>query len=80
MPAATSAATVRDAARAFAREVFADQFDYVFARHTDAQHPHVHLAVRPLGEEGERLNPKKADLEIWRQVFAGVAEWVDAPD
>lgn len=70
MPAATDAVTVRDAARAFAREVFADRFDYVFALHTDAQHPHVHLAVRALGDGGERLNPKKADLEAWRQVFA----------
>jgi hypothetical protein len=70
MPANTDAATVRDAARAFAREVFADRFDYVFALHTDAQHPHVHLAIRALGDQGERLNPKKADLETWRQVFA----------
>lgn len=70
MPAATDAATVRDAARAFAWEVFADRFDYVFALHTDAEHPHVHLAVRALGNQGERLNPKKADLETWRQVFA----------
>lgn len=70
MPAETDAATVRDAARAFAREIFAERFDYVFALHTDAQHPHVHLAVRALGDQGERLNPKKADLEIWRQVFA----------
>lgn len=70
MPAETDPATVRDAARVFAHEVFADRFDYVFALHTDAQHPHVHLAVRALGDQGERLNPKKADLETWRQVFA----------
>jgi len=70
MPADTDPATVRDAARAFAREVFADRFDYVFALHTDAQHPHVHLEVRSLGDHGERLNPKKADLDAWRQVFA----------
>ena len=70
MPAETDPATVRDAARAFAREVFADRFDYVFALHTDALHPHVHLAVQAFGDAGERLNPKKADLELWRQVFA----------
>lgn len=70
MPADTDPTTVRDAARAFAREVFADRFDYVFALHTDAQHPHVHLAIRALGSQGERLNPKKADLETWRQAFA----------
>lgn len=38
MPAETNAVTVRDAARAFARDVFADRFDYVFALHTDAAH------------------------------------------
>ncbi len=70
MPAKTDAATVRDAARAFAREVFAERFDYVFALHTDAQHPHVHLAIRALGDQGERLSPKKGDLEAWRQAFA----------
>lgn len=30
----------------------------------------AHLTVRALGDEGERLNPKKADLEAWRQGFA----------
>ena len=70
MPAGTDPAKVRDAARGFAREVFADRFDYVFVRHTDADHPHVDIAVRALGDHGERLNPKKADLEAWRQVFA----------
>lgn len=70
MPAGTDPVKVRDAARAFARETFADRFDYVFALHTDAGHPHVHLAVRALGDNGERLNPRKADLEAWRQTFA----------
>lgn len=70
MPAETDPTIVRDAARAFAREVFADQFDYAFALHIDAPHPHVHIAVRTLGDDGARLNPKKADLEEWRQVFA----------
>ena len=70
MPAETEPTVVRDAARAFAREVFADRFDYAFALHTDADHPHVHLEVRARGDNGERLNPKKADLEDWRQAFA----------
>jgi type IV secretory pathway VirD2 relaxase len=70
MPAGTDPAIVRDAARAFAREAFADRFDYAFALHTDEDHPHVHIAVRALGDNGERLNPKKADLEDWRQMFA----------
>ncbi|RAV24172.1 hypothetical protein DQE84_17035, partial [Staphylococcus warneri] len=62
MPAGTDATVVRDAARAFAQEVFAERFDYVFALHTDAEHPHVHIAIRSLGDGGVRLNPRKADL------------------
>ena len=70
MPPGTSSVGVRDAARAFSAETFGERFDYAFALHTDADHPHVHLAVRMLGRDGERLNPRKADLDRWRQTFA----------
>jgi hypothetical protein len=30
----------------------------------------LHLAVRALGDDGRRLNPKKADLAAWREGFA----------
>jgi hypothetical protein len=70
MPAGTPAGRMRDAARAFAAETFAERHDYVFALHTDAAHPHVHLAVRTLGMGGVQLNPRKADLDAWRQSFA----------
>jgi len=70
MPAGTDALKVRDAARAFAGELFAERHDYVLALHTDTPHPHVHLTVRALSDEGGRLNPKRADLEGWRQTFA----------
>ena len=36
----------------------------------DGGHPHVDLTVRALGSDGMRLNPRKADLEVWRQRFA----------
>jgi type IV secretory pathway VirD2 relaxase len=70
MPAGTPPLAVRDAARAFGAELFSDRFDFAFVLHTDAPHPHVHMVVRSLGDGGERLAPKKADLENWRQVFA----------
>jgi type IV secretory pathway VirD2 relaxase len=70
MPADTDAVRLRDAARAFAAGQFGDRHDYLFALHTDTRHPHVHLTVRALGDHAERLNPKKADLEAWRQMFA----------
>lgn len=70
MPAGTSEIVVRDAARSFAADMFAGRHDYVFALHTDTPRPHVHLAICSRGHTGERLNPKKADLELWRQTFA----------
>lgn len=70
MPAGTEAFRLHDAARAFAADVFGDRFPYVFALHDEGRHPHVHLTVRMLGRDGERLNPRKADLQAWREGFA----------
>lgn len=70
MPAGTDPHRLQDAARAFASAVFEDRHSYVFALHTDDRHPHVHLTVRALGRDGVRLNPRKADLQVWRQTFA----------
>jgi type IV secretory pathway VirD2 relaxase len=70
MPRGAEAIVVRDAARAWAAAAFGERHDHVLALHTDAGHPHVHVAVCARGAGGERLNPKKADLEAWRQLFA----------
>ncbi len=70
MPRGTDVIRLHDAARAFAKEAFGERFPYVFALHDEGGHPHVHLTVRTLGSDGTRLNPKKADLEVWRQRFA----------
>lgn len=70
MPRGTDAMRLHDAARAFAKEAFGERFPYVFALHDEGSHPHVHLTVRTLGLDGTRLNPRKADLEVWRQRFA----------
>jgi len=70
MPAGTNPVALLDAVRAFAVDTFAGRHDYVFTLHTDTPRPHVHLAVCSRGRSGERLNPRKADLEQWRQVFA----------
>lgn len=70
MPPGTDPVLLKDAVRDFARDKFSERFDYVFAYHDDTRHPHVHLTVRATGDQGERLNPRKADLEDWRQTFA----------
>jgi type IV secretory pathway VirD2 relaxase len=71
MPAGTDAVAVTDSVRAFAIETFEYNHDYVFVQHLDDKHPHVHLTVRSLGHDGKRLNPRKADLQAWRERFAG---------
>lgn len=38
--------------------------------HTDEPHPHVHLVLKAISEEGVRLNIKKATLRHWRSQFA----------
>lgn len=70
MPEGTPQEAVRQGARAFARETFGKNHEYVFALHTDEPHPHVHITVKMLGNDGTRLNPRKADLQRWREGFA----------
>ena len=70
MPAGTDRGAVADAARAFARSAFAGRFDYLMAVHEDTDHPHVHLTVKTYGLQGEYLDPRKGDLQAWREVFA----------
>jgi hypothetical protein len=38
--------------------------------HTDSPHPHVHVVVKAMSEQGVRLNIKKATLRSWRSQFA----------
>ncbi len=71
MPPGTDPVAVKDAARAFAIETFGDKHEFVFVQHLEDKHPHVHLTVRSLGYNGKRLNPRKADLQVWRERFAG---------
>jgi hypothetical protein len=70
MPAGTPPDGVLEAARNFAREQFALKHRYALALHTDEPHPHVHLVVKAVSEQGERLNIRKATLREWRSEFA----------
>jgi len=70
MPKGTNPDKLLKAARAFARERFAVRHRYALVLHTDQEHPHVHLVVKAMGEDGVRLNIKKATLREWREAFA----------
>jgi Relaxase/Mobilisation nuclease domain len=58
------------AVRAFAREEFGAKHRYALVLHTDEPHPHVHVVVKAMSEEGKRLNIRKATLREWRTQFA----------
>jgi relaxase-like protein len=70
MPPGTPPTKVLEAVRNFAREEFWGQHRYGFVLHTDEPHPHVHLVLKAVNEQGVRLNIKKATLRHWRLEFA----------
>jgi len=77
MPTRTDPLSVQRAARDFATREFSG-FQYAMVLHTfetdpdphPSPHPHVHLTVKAAGLDGVRLNPRKADLQRWRERFA----------
>jgi hypothetical protein len=70
MPAGTPPQKVLEAVKNFAREEFALKHRYAMVLHTDEPHPHVHMVVRAVSEQGERLHIRKATLREWRRDFA----------
>jgi hypothetical protein len=70
MPRGTDPQKLMSACRAFVREQFALKHRYALALHTDQGHPHVHVVVKAVSEDGERLNIRKATLREWRSRFA----------
>ena len=70
MPPGTPPQKVLSAVRNFAREEFYGQHRYALVLHTDEPHPHVHLVLKAVSEQGVRLNIKKATLRHWRSQFA----------
>ena len=77
MPTRTDPLAVQRAARDFAMREFAG-YQYAMVPHTfetdpdphPPPHPHVHLTVKAAGLDGAHLNPRKADLQRWREGFA----------
>lgn len=70
MPPGTPPERLLAAVKNFAREEFALKHRYAMVLHTDEPHPHVHMVVKAVSEEGVRLNIRKATLRLWRREFA----------
>lgn len=70
MPAGTSPEGLLAAVRDFTRKEYASRHRYALALHTDEPHPHVHVVVKAINEEGARLQIRKATLRKWRKAYA----------
>lgn len=68
-PIGSELGAVERSVRAFARNTFGHTNDYLFAIHSDTDHPHGHLMVKMRGYDGEKLNPGRKDLRDWRASF-----------
>lgn len=69
MPPGTDPEGVKAAVREFARDELREH-QYLFVLHEDEAHPHVHISIRTLSINGKKLDPRKEDLQLWREVFA----------
>lgn len=59
------------------RDFLSDQFkthEHVFAFHDDRAHYHAHVVIKLEGIDGSWLNPRKADIQEWRENFAASLE------
>ena len=70
MPAGTLPEKVLGAVMNLAREEFALKHRYAMVLHTDEPHPHVHMVLKAVSEQGVRLHIRKQNLRHWRQEFA----------
>ena len=70
MPPGTDPGKVLIAVKNLCREEFGLKHRYAMALHTDEPHPHIHVLVKAMSEQGERLHIRKENLRRWRLEFA----------
>lgn len=72
MPPGTPPDKVLQAVRQLALSEWQLKHRYAMVLHLDGEgkQPHVHVVLKAMSEQGQRLNIKKATLRSWRQQFA----------
>jgi len=70
MPPGAAPVKVLKAVRKLALNEWQLKHRYAMVLHTDQDHPHVHVVIKALSEQGKRLNIRKATLRSWRKQFA----------
>ena len=73
MPPGTDTGAFEVATREFLAQQFGNR-DHLLAFHDDRDHYHAHIVVGLKGDDGRWLNPRKADLQAWRESFADALE------
>ena len=69
MPEGTDERALYEAVRKTA-EIEFEGHQWVMAQHFDQPQVHCHICVKAESIDGQRLNPRKADLQRWRERFA----------
>lgn len=72
-PPETDREAFKRAALDFASRTFGQDYHYGVAFHFDEDHPHAHI-IRTRREGGPALNPRKADLDRYREAWAAAAQ------
>jgi hypothetical protein len=70
MPPGAPPEKVLQAVRNLALNEWQLKHRYAMVLHTDQDHPHVHVVIKAVSEQGKRLNIRKATLRSWRKQFA----------
>lgn len=69
MPAGTPRDPLLDAGRAWAEKNLAG-YDWMMVMHEDRDHPHLHIAIRSVGNERRRFSASPQQQRRWREDFA----------
>jgi hypothetical protein len=70
MPPGADPDRLQDAARAWAHATLTGKYDWLMVRHDDRDHPHCHVTVRAVGQDGKRFAPSREQMQAWREGFA----------
>jgi hypothetical protein len=70
MPPGTLREKVLKAVRQLAVNEWQLRHRYAMTMHNDTAHPHVHVVVKAMSEQGTRLNIRKVTQRSWRAQFA----------
>lgn len=70
MPEGTDKTAFSVATKETIYKLFGENYQFFMAQHDDTDKPHIHVCVKAIGFDGQRLPTHKADIQEWREVYA----------